>query len=85
MINKYLSIELRLAEILQNICDFSEIKTYEFIILKIGDELVKMGYELVGNELVKIGNELEKLGYELVGNELVKVRVDLYPLYPLLQ
>jgi len=44
-----------------------------------------MGYELVGNELVKIGNELEKLGYELVGNELVKVRVDLYPLYPLVQ
>ena len=42
--------------------------------------MVKIGYELVGNELVKIRNELVKMGYELAGNELVKVRVDLYPL-----
>jgi len=42
-------------------CDFSEIKTYEFIILKIGDELVKMGYELVGNELVKVRVDLYPL------------------------
>ena len=68
MINKYLFIELRLAEILQNICviflKWVYHKLQKFIILKIGDELVKMGYELVGNELVK-------------------VRVDLYPLYPI--